>query len=76
MWLAKILIDVSDINTITRLTIVHADRCRPTLKDVERFQNGLVRDHEIRVLTSVGKNCRPNLNRSRTDTKFHNDIFY
>ena len=76
MWLAKIFIDVLDINTITWLTIVHADRCRPTLKDDERFQSRLVRDLKIRVLTSVGKNCRPNLNRSRTDTKFHNDIFY
>ena len=76
MWLAKILIDVLDINTLTRLTIVHADRCRPTLKDDERFQNGLVRDLKIRVMNGVGNNCRPNLNRSRTDPKFHNDIFY
>ena len=37
MWLASILI----INT---LTIAHADRGRPTLKDGERFRNGLFHD--------------------------------
>ena len=30
--------------TLTMLTIAHADRGRPTLKDDERFRNGLVRD--------------------------------
>ena len=29
---------------------VHADRGRPTLKDDDRFQNGLVRDLKIRIL--------------------------
>ena len=40
MWLASILV----INTLTMLTIAYADRGRPTLKDDERFRNGLVRD--------------------------------
>ena len=40
MWLASILV----INTLTMLTIAFADRGRPTLKDDERFGNGLVRD--------------------------------
>ena len=35
MWLASILI----INTLTMLTIAHADRGRPTLKNDERFRN-------------------------------------
>ena len=35
MWLASILI----IYTLTMLTIAHADRGRPTLKDDERFRN-------------------------------------
>ena len=48
------------------LIIVHADRSRPTLKDDERFQNGLVRDLKIRILNSVGKNCRQCLNPHRS----------
>ena len=36
MWLAKILIGILVINTLTMVTIVHADRGRPTLKDDER----------------------------------------
>ena len=35
MWLASILV----IYTLTMLTISHADRGRPTLKDDERFRN-------------------------------------
>ena len=47
MWLASILI----INMLTMLTIAHADRGRPTLKDDERlFRNGLVRDIDNRTL--------------------------
>ena len=72
----KILIGILVINTLTSLTIVHADRGRPTLKDDERFQKGLLRDLKIRLLNSVGKNCRQNLNRSCPNKKFHNDIFY
>ena len=42
LWLAKILIGILIINTLAMLTIAHADRGRPTLKDAdERFQNGL-----------------------------------
>ena len=40
MSVASILI----LYTLTMLTISHADRGRPTLKDGERFRNGLVRD--------------------------------
>ena len=43
MWLASILI----INTLTMLTIAHADRGRPTLKDDERFRNGYFHDNNI-----------------------------
>ena len=32
------------------LTTAHANRGRPTPKDDERFQNGLVRDLNIRIL--------------------------
>ena len=38
------------INTLTMLTIAHANRGRPTPKDDERFQNRLVRDLNIRIL--------------------------
>ena len=40
MWLASILF----LYTLTMLTIAHADRSRSTLKDDERFRNGLVCD--------------------------------
>ena len=40
MSLASIVV----LYTLTMLTIAHADRGRPTLKDDERFRNGLVRD--------------------------------
>ena len=40
MSLASILV----LYTLTMLTTAHADRGRPTLKDDERFRNGLVRD--------------------------------
>ena len=46
MWLASILI----INTLTMLTIGHADRGRPTLKDDERFRNGYFHDLKIGTL--------------------------
>ena len=65
MWLAKI-VGILVINTLTRLTIVHGDRGTPALKDEERLQNGLVRDLKIRVLNSVGENCRQSLYRFRT----------
>ena len=52
MWLASMLV----INTLTLLTIAHADRVRPTLKDGERFRNGLVRDLEIRTLKCTRSN--------------------
>ena len=45
MWLANILI----MNTLTMLTIAHADHGRPTLKDDERFQNGLF--HYLKICT-------------------------
>ena len=38
MSLASIVV----LYTLTMLTIAHADRGRPTLKDDERFRNGLV----------------------------------
>ena len=45
MWLGKILIGILVINTLTILTIAHADRGKPTLKDDERpFRYGLFRD--------------------------------
>ena len=40
MSLASIVV----LYTLTMLTIAHADRGRPTLKDDEWFRNGLVRD--------------------------------
>ena len=40
MSLASIVV----LYTLTMFTIAHADRGRPTLKDDERFRNGLVRD--------------------------------
>ena len=44
MWQASILI----MNTLTLLTIAHADRGKPTLKDDERpFRNGLFRDLKV-----------------------------
>ena len=61
MWLASILI----INTLTLLTIAHADRGRPTLKDDERFRNGYFHDLKIRTLmctrTILWKNSRTTL---------------
>ena len=51
-WLASILI----INTLTLLTIAHGDRERPTLKDDERFRNGLVRDLDNRTLMCTRSN--------------------
>ena len=52
MWLASILI----INTLTMLTIAHADRVRPTLKDGERFRNGLFHDLDNRTLMCTRSN--------------------
>ena len=73
----KILIDILVINTLERLTIVHAERGRPAIKDDERFQNRLVRDLKISIQNSVqGKNCWQIFDRFRTDPKFKNYIFY
>ena len=45
MWLGKTLIGILVINTLTMLTIGHADSGKPTLKDDERpFRYGLFRD--------------------------------
>ena len=45
MWLGKTLIGILVINTLTMLTIAHADRGKLTLKDDERpFRYGLFRD--------------------------------
>ena len=45
MWLAKTLIGIFVINMFTMLTIAHADRGKPTLKDDERpFRYGLFRE--------------------------------
>ena len=68
MWLASILI----INTLTELTIAHADRGRPTLKDDERFRNVSVRDSKIRTLNKctrsiLCKNSRLNVLLNRTE---------
>ena len=43
-WSVMSLASIVVLYTLTMLTIAHADRCRPTLKDDERFRNGLVRD--------------------------------
>ena len=37
------------------LTIAHADRGRPTLKDDERFRNGLVRDLKMNANMNAKK---------------------
>ena len=45
MWLGKTLIGFLVINTLTMLTIAHADPGKPTLKSDERpFRNGLFHD--------------------------------
>ena len=45
MWLGKTLVGILVINTLTMLTIAHADRGKPTLKDDERpFRYELFRD--------------------------------
>ena len=45
MWLGKTLIGFLVINALTMLTIGHADRGKPTLKNDERpFGYGLFRD--------------------------------
>ena len=45
MWLGKTLIGIFVINTLTMLTIAHADRGKPTLNDDERpFRYGLFRE--------------------------------
>ena len=46
MWSTTVLM----VNTLTMLTIAHADRGKPTLKDDERFRNGLVSDLDNRTL--------------------------
>ena len=38
------------------LTMAHADRGRPTLKDDERFWNGLIRDFDNRTLMCTRSN--------------------
>ena len=48
MWLRKTLIGILVINTLTMLTIAHADRDKLTLKDDERpFRYGLFRDLQM-----------------------------
>ena len=67
MWLASILI----INTLSMLTIAHADRGRPTLTDDERFRNGYFHDFKIRTLmctrSILCKNSRLNVLIHRTE---------
>ena len=43
------------INTLTMLTTAHANRGRPTLKDDERFRNGLVRDLKMNANMNAKK---------------------
>ena len=43
MWLGKTLIGILVINTLTMLTIAHADRGRPTLNDDERLKRYTLR---------------------------------
>ena len=43
-WSVMSLASVVVLYMLTMLTITHADRSRPTLKDDERFRNGLVCD--------------------------------
>ena len=52
MLLASIFL----LNTLTMLTIAHANRSRPTLKDDERFRNGLVCDLDNRTLMCTRSN--------------------
>ena len=52
MLLASIFL----LNTLTMLTIAHADRSRPTLKHDERFRNGLVCDLDNRTLMCTRSN--------------------
>ena len=60
MWLANILI----LYTLTMLTIAHADRSRPTLKDDERFRNVLVYDLEMKLKTLLCSTCSKTISRT------------
>ena len=60
MWMASILI----LYTLTMLTIAHADRSRPTLKDDERFRNGLVCDLEMKLKTLLCSTCSKTISRA------------
>ena len=51
MWLA--LASILVINTLTMLTIAHADRGKSTLKDDERFRNGLVCEYKHEAALTV-----------------------
>ena len=48
MWLASMLVDVVFRSHL--LTIAHADRGRPTLKDDEQFRNGLTFFRDLKYM--------------------------
>ena len=60
MWMASILI----LYTLTVLTIAHVDRSRPTIKDDERFRNGLVCDLEMKLKTLLCSTCSKTISRT------------
>ena len=60
MWMASILI----LYTLTMLTIAHVDRSRPTIKDDERFRNGLVWDLEMKLKTLLCSTCSKTISRT------------
>ena len=74
MWLGKTLIGILVINTLTMLTIAHADRGKPTLKDDERpFRYGLFRDLKMNAkmnAKSMPVSYSMNAKLTKLNTKF------
>ena len=73
MSLASIVV----LYTLTMFTIAHADRGRPTLKDDERFRNGLVRDlnENAKTIYMNAKCTKLNLN-INLKTMLYENSFY
>ena len=74
MWLGKTLIGIFVINTLTMLTIAHADRGKPTLKDDERpFRYGLFCDLKMNAkmnAKSMPVSYSMNAKLTKLNTKF------
>ena len=74
VWLATVLI----LNTLIMVAIAHADRGTSTLKDDERFRNGLVRDLKMiipnKCTRTVSKISRINLTINCSEKSFSNSM--